>query len=350
MMPQKNKVDCFVALLLAMTATETTLKEKKMADKHSLGWIGMGRMGYPMAERLLKAGQSVAIWNRTRAKAEPLAKKGGRIVDHPSELAGADIVFTMVSTGKDLEQVCFGENGVLAGASGSRPKILVDCSSIGIEQSVAIRARLKQLGCEFVSAPVSGNGKCVKAGKLSMVVSGPKAAFEEVQPYLKTIAASGVSYVGEGELARICKIAHNVFLGVVIQNLAEITILAQKAGVPRHAFLNFMNSSVLGSTFTKYKSNALVNLDWTTTFTPVLLRKDLDLGLKAARDLDVAMPVTATTREALQSHIGTATLKPDPAAYLEMDFAALLETVALAAGIKLTPENVPMATGLEDAK
>jgi len=314
---------------------------------HSLGWIGMGRMGFPMAERLVKAGHALSIWNRTRAKAEPLAKKGGRIVDRPSELAGRDIVFTMVSTGKDLEQVYFGDNGLVAASSGPRPKILVDCSSIGVEQSEAIRTRLTQLDCEFVSAPVSGNGKTVKAGKLSSVASGPKAAFDQVQPYLATVAASGVSYVGEGELARICKIAHNVFLGVVIQNLAEITILAQKAGVPRHAFLNFMNASVLGSTFTKYKSNALVNLDFTTTFTPALLRKDLDLGLNAARDLDVAMPVTAATREALQSHFGAATLKSNPAAYLEMDFAALVETVALAAGLKLSPENVPMPSGLE---
>ena len=318
-----------------------------MTATHSLGWIGMGRMGFPMAERLLKAGHPVSIWNRTRAKAEPLAAKGATIVDRPSDLAGQDIVFSIVSTGKDLEQVYFGSNGLVAGGSGSRPKILVDCSSIGIEQSEAIRARLKQLGCDFISSPVSGNGKTVKVGKLSTVASGPKAAFDEVQPYLADIAASGVSYVGEGELARICKIAHNVFLGVVIQNLAEITILAQKAGVPRHAFLNFMNASVLGSTFTKYKSNALVNLDWTTTFTPALLRKDLDLGLQAARDLGVAMPVTAATREALQGHFGAATLKPDPAAYLEKDFAALLETVALAAGMKLTSENVPMPTGLE---
>jgi 3-hydroxyisobutyrate dehydrogenase len=304
-------------------------------------------MGYPMAERLLKAGHAVAIWNRTRAKAEPLAQQGGRIVDQPNELGGLDIVFTMVSTGKDLEQVYFGPNGLVATDRGARPKILVDCSSIGIEQSETIRARLKQLGCEFVSAPVSGNGKCVKAGKLSSVASGPKSAFEQVQPYLATIAASGVAYVGEGELARICKIAHNVFLGVVIQNLAEITVLAQKAGVPRHAFLDFMNASVLGSTFTRYKSNALVNLDWTTTFTPALLRKDLDLGLNAARDLDVAMPVTAATREALQSHFGAATLRSDPGAYLDKDFAAVLETVALAAGIKLAPENVPIPTGLE---
>src|SRR2546421_4745934 len=264
-----------------------------MAVKHSLGWIGMGRMGYPMAERLLKAGHSVAIWNRTRAKAEPLGKKGGRIVDHPNQLAGEDIVFTMVSTGKDLEQVYFGQNGLLANASGPRPKMLVDCSSIGIEQSEAIRGRLKQLGCDFVSAPVSGNGKCVKAGKLSSVASGPKSAFEQVQPYLATIAASGVAYVGEGELARICKIAHNVFLGVVIQNLAEITVLAQKAGVPRHAFLSFINNSVMGSIFTGYKTPALVNLDWTTTFTPELLRKDLDLGLELGRELAGAMAVTA---------------------------------------------------------
>jgi 3-hydroxyisobutyrate dehydrogenase len=318
-----------------------------MMAKHSLGWIGMGRMGFPMAERLLKAGHSVSIWNRTRAKAEPLAAKGATIVDRPSDLAGQDIVFSIVSTGKDLEQIYFGSNGLVTGGSGSRPKILVDCSSIGIEQSEAIREDLKKRGCEFVSAPVSGNGKCVKAGKLSSVASGPKSAFEQIKPYLSVIAASGVSYVGEGELARICKIAHNVFLGVVIQNLAEITILAQKAGVPRHAFLDFMNASVMGSTFSKYKSNALVNLDWTTTFTPALLRKDLDLGLKAARDLDVPMPVTAATREALQSHFGAASLQKDPAAYLEKDFSALLETVALASGIKLEPENVPMPTGLE---
>jgi 3-hydroxyisobutyrate dehydrogenase len=314
---------------------------------HSLGWIGMGRMGFPMAERLLKAGHKLSIWNRTRAKAEPLAAKGGTIVDRPSDLATCDIVFSMVSTAKDLEQVYFGNNGLIASGLGPRPKILVDCSSIGVEQSEAIAAKLKALGCEFVRAPVSGNGKCVKAGKLSSVVSGSKAAFDQVEPYLAKIAASGVSYVGEGELARICKIAHNVFLGVVIQNLAEITILAQKAGVPRHAFLNFMNASVLGSVFTKYKSNALVNLDWTTTFTPTLLRKDLDLGLQAGRQLDVAMPVTAATREALQAHVGAASLQPDPAGYLEKDFAALLATVALAAGITLEPENVPMPTGLE---
>jgi 3-hydroxyisobutyrate dehydrogenase len=318
-----------------------------MAGTHHIGWIGLGRMGEPMAAYLIKAGNRVSVWNRTKSKAEPLAKIGGTIVDTPAALAGCDVVFLMVSTGKDVEQVVFGKDGVASGGKGRVPRIFVDCSSISAEESAACRARLAELGAELIAAPVSGNAKVVKAGRLSAVASGPKAAYDVVAPYIKAFAPRGVSYVGEGELSRFCKIAHNVMLGVVIQNLCEITILAQKAGVPRHAFLDFMNNGVMGSMFTRYKSNALVNLDWTTTFTPELLRKDLDLGLEAARRLNVPMPVTAATREALQAHFGAATLQPDTAAYLEKDFAATLETVALSAGIKLEPENVSVPTGLE---
>jgi len=313
----------------------------------TIGWVGIGRMGYAMAERLIKAGHNVRVWNRTRAKAEPLAEIGATLADNLSDLSEVDALFTMVSTGKALEQVYFGEGGVAAGANGSLPGIFVDCSSIGVEESAAFRTRLDERGAEYVSAPVSGNAKCVKSGKLSAVASGPEQAFEGVRAYLEIIAGNGVSYVGEGELARICKIAHNVMLGTVIQNLAEITILAQKAGVPRHAFLDFINNSVMGSIFSRYKTPALVNLDWTTTFTPALLRKDLDLGLALGRKLDVSMPVTATTREALQAHFGAASLKDDPEAYIQADFAALLETVALNAGITLESENKPVKTGLE---
>lgn len=313
--------------------------------KLTLGWIGMGRMGFPMAERLVKAGYDVHVWNRTRSKAEPLEAQGATLVDSPADLAGVDILFTMVSTGKDLEQVYFGENGVLSGDK--TPAIFVDCSSIAVEQSADMRARLAARGAEFVASPVSGNGKCVKSGKLSAVSSGPKDAFDKVSPMINAIAGAGVSYVGEGELSRFCKIAHNVHLGVVIQNLIEIVVLAEKAGVPRAAFLDFMNNSVMGSVFTRYKSNAIINLDYTTTFTPELLRKDLDLGLSAARGLGVPMPVTATTREALQSHFGMATLKEDPEAYLALDFTTMLETVAIQSGLELKSEETPYPTGLE---
>jgi 3-hydroxyisobutyrate dehydrogenase len=316
-------------------------------NKQRIGWIGMGRMGYPMAERLLKAGYDVSIWNRTRAKAEPLAKIGGKVVDNLFDLKDVDVLFSIVSTGKDLEQVYFGKNSV-TGYGGKIPKIFVDCSTISVEESASIRDRLGQLGSEFVAAPVSGNAKVIKAGKLSTVVSGSEAACKTVTPMLQVVAPQGVSYVGEGELARICKIAHNVMLAVVIENLIEITLLANKMGVPRHAFLAFMNNGVMGSMFTRYKSPALVNLDWTTTFTPELLRKDLDLGLALGREWDVPMPVTAATREVLQTHFGAATLKPDPEKYLQEDFAALLETMALASGMKLESENKNVPTGLEN--
>jgi len=315
-------------------------------NAQKIGWIGIGRMGFQMAERLIKAGHDVSIWNRTRAKAEPLAKIGGKIVDRLTDLKSVDVLFSIVATGADVQDVLYGKDGVAAG-SGRMPPVVVDSSTIAVEESAAIRNKLKALGADFVAAPVSGNAKVIKAGQLSAVVSGAEAACKIAMPLIEIFAPRGVSYVGEGELARVCKIAHNVMLGVVIENLIEITLLTNKMGVPRHAFLAFLNNGVMGSMFTRYKSPALVNLDWTTTFTPELLRKDLDLGLELGREMDVPMPVTAATREVLQSHFGAAMLQKDPQDYLQKDFAALAETMALAAGMKLVSENKNVPTGLE---
>jgi 3-hydroxyisobutyrate dehydrogenase len=315
-------------------------------NKRKLGWIGMGRMGFPMAERLIKAGQDVSIWNRTRAKAEPLAKIGGKVVDRLADLKSVDVLFSIVATGADVRDVLYGKDGVASG-SGRMPPVVVDCSTIAVEESAAIRNKLKELDADFVASPVSGNAKVIKAGQLSAVVSGAEAACKIAMPLIEIFAPRGVSYVGDGELARVCKIAHNVMLGVVMENLIEITLLTNKMGVPRHAFLAFLNNGVMGSMFTRYKSPALVNLDWTTTFTPELLRKDLDLGLELGREMDVPMPVTAATREVLQSHFGAAMLQKDPQEYLQKDFAALAETMALAAGMKLVSENKNVPTGLE---
>src|SRR5262245_60041323 len=312
-----------------------------------IGWIGAGRMGLPMAELLVKAGHDVSVWNRTAAKAEPLGRLGAKVVGSVADLARTDIVFSIVSTGADLEEVYSGAGGVAANKA-KLPAVLVDCSTIGVDESAAIRAHLAALGAAYIAAPVSGNARVIVAGKLCAVASGPEAAFRKVEALIEAFAPNGVSYVGEGELARVCKIAHNVMLGVVIENLIEITLLANKMGVPRHAFLAFINNSVMGSAFTRYKSPALVNLDWTTTFTPELLRKDIDLGLELGHKLEVAMPVTAAAREMLQNHIGSARLRPDAETYLAADFAALLETMARASGLRLESERQSVPTGLDD--
>jgi 3-hydroxyisobutyrate dehydrogenase len=310
------------------------------ANKPRIGWLGAGRMGYDMAKCLAKAGYDVKVWNRTRAKAEPLLKEGATIADAPHELADRDMIFSMLATADDVNAVILGPQGLLSrvkpGDKGL-PKMLVESTSISTEASAELRAALLSFGIQMLAAPVSGNAKVVKAGKLSFVVSGPKAAFDEAAPLLAVIGQEA-TWVGEGDLSRIVKICHNVFLGVVIQSLAEITILAQKAGVPRHAFLDFLNKSVMGSMFTRYKTPALVNLDYKVTFTPYLLRKDLDLGLAAARNLEVPMPLASIARDLVQAMMGNG--------YSEEDFAALLSQQAKASGLELQPENVPVSDGL----
>ena len=307
--------------------------------QHKIGWIGTGRMGFSMAARLLKQGAQVAVYNRTRAKAEPLAPLGAQLADSPAALADRDIVFTMVAGSDDLLEVVSGPQGLLSRA-GRAPKILIDCSTVSQEASAQARGAAAVARCAMLAAPVSGNAKVIKAGRLSFVCSGPRSAFDIALPYLKMIAPAA-SYVGEGELSRIVKICHNVFLGVVTQSLAEITVLAEKAGVPRHAFLDFINKSVMGSTFSRYKTPAFVNLDFAPTFTPVLLRKDLDLGLAAARKHEVPMPLAAAVRELVQALIGNG--------YVDCDFGALLQLEAKAARLELRSENVAVSDGLSGA-
>ncbi len=313
-----------------MMATDG-LKEK------TIGWIGIGRMGYAMARRLLDAGVDLTVYNRTRAKAEPLLELGAKIVDTAADLADRDIVFSMVSGPQTFVEVTTGDNGLLSG-EGPFPSLLIDCTTISAQASATVRKAATAKGVSMIDAPVSGNAKVVEAGLLSIVASGERAAFDQALPYLEVIG-EGVTYVGEGELARTVKICHNLFLAAVTQSLAEVTVLAEKSGVSRSALLDFINKSVMGSRFSRYKTPAFVNLDYTPTFTSTLLRKDLDLGLDAAHDMGVPLPVTEQVRGLVQALIESG--------HGDSDFAALLELQAKAAGLDLEPENSEVDTGLE---
>jgi len=209
-----------------------------------------------------------------------------------------------------------------------------------VEASQQVREWLAQHGTALLAAPVMGNPRVAAAGRLTLAVSGPHDAFVTAQPYLDMLG-SGATYVGEGELARTVKICHNLFLGVVTQSLAEVTVLAQKSGISREAFLACLNNSVMGSTFTRYKTPAFVNLDFHPTFTATLLRKDFDLGLAAARQADVPLPVAALVHEIIQALIGSG--------HADQDFAALLELAAAAAGLALVSENADISDGLDPA-
>lgn len=318
-----------------MGAKLRTEEDALASGAPTVGWIGTGRMGFQLALRLLKAGYDVAVYNRTKAKAEPLADSGAKVVDRPVDLADRDIVFIIVGVDQDLEAVLTGPGGLLTGAQS--PGIVVDSSTVSMQASAAMRAVAASRGTDFLAAPVSGNPKVIAAGKLTVAVSGPRQAYDAVAPLLATFGR-GVTYCGEGESARLVKIAHNVFLGVVIQALTEITVLAERGGVSRAAFLQFLNDSVLGSEFSKYKSPALVNLDFHPSFTSVLLRKDIQLGLSAGKELGVPMPLAAAVDMLVAQAIG--------AGYTSEDFATLILEQARRSGYAIEAENVAVDDGL----
>ncbi len=305
-------------------------------DRRRIGWIGCGRMGAAMARRLVDAGHDVTVTNRTRSKTDALASAGAHVVDHPRDLATCDVVFVMVSASADLEDVMTGPRGLLGDPAGA-PAIVVDCSTVSSETSAMVREACAQRGIDFLAAPVSGNPKVVAAGRLTLAVSGPRTAFDAVQGYLNELG-HGATYVGEGEGARLVKICHNMMLGIVAQAMSEITVLAQRGGIERSAWLAFLNDSVMGSMFTRYKTPAYVNLDFTPTFTPLLLRKDFDLGMAAAHDLDVPMPLSALTTQIVMDAIG--------AGHREEDFAVIFLEAARGAGLSLEPENKVVDDGL----
>lgn len=298
-----------------------------------IGWVGLGRMGSVMATRLVESGSGLVVTNRTQSKAEPLGALGATVVARPADLVGCEVVMVMVAGDQDLVDVVTGPEGVLAAA----PRVIVDCSTVSAPASARVREECATRGVAFLAAPVSGNPAVVAAGRATFAVSGPSEEFERVRPLLERLGC-GVTYVGAGEAARLVKICHNVFLGIVAEALAETVVLAERGGISRHDYLAFLNDSVLGSAFTRYKSPALVNLDFTATFTAALLAKDLDLGLAAAREGGVAMPVTALCRELVAGAVG--------AGYGDDDFAVLLVEQARRTGLTLTSEEVAVDDGL----
>jgi 3-hydroxyisobutyrate dehydrogenase len=301
-----------------------------------LGWVGIGRMGRALVIRLLRAGHEVAVYNRTREKTAGLEELGATIVDSLADLADRDIVFTMVAGSADVEEIVMGDAGLLSRGDVT-PGLIVDSTTISPVAAAMIRAFAEERGTAMLAAPVSGNPKVAESGRLTIVTSGPRESWEQARPYLELLGRSA-TYCGEGERARLVKICHNLMLGVVAQCMAEITVLAEKGGVTRADFLEFLNDSVMGSTFTRYKTPAYVNLDFEPTFTPELLLKDFHLGFEAAREMHVSMPLAAATEQIVQGMVGITGN--------DVDFAALIEIVAAASGLELEAENVEVDDGL----
>jgi len=300
-------------------------------DLGHIGWLGIGNMGLAMARRLADAGAQLSVYNRSPDKAEPLRAHGAQVARTLQDLAGCDIVVTMLATGDVVEELLLGSAGLLSQPGAKKPQVVIDCSSISVENSSSIRERLAAMGVAFIAAPVSGNPEVVASGNSTFVCSGPAQAVDHVRPLFLSMGKAA-SYVGEGELARVAKICHNVWLGGVSQALAEVLVLGQKAGLTREAFLNFLNQSAMGSAFTKGRTPSWVALDGAPGFSPWLMRKDMDLGLDLAKSLEMPMPLSNAARDFLQALINSGNA--------EADFTqGLMQQQARASGLEMKPEK-----------
>jgi 3-hydroxyisobutyrate dehydrogenase-like beta-hydroxyacid dehydrogenase len=295
------------------------------ANVRSLGWLGTGRMGAALALRLIEAGERVTVWNRTAGKTAPLVSAGARVAERIADLGSCDIVFVTVSSSGDLEEVVA---ALLGGAS--RPGMIVDCSTVSSATSARVRAMADEAGAGFLAAPVSGNPHVVAEGEACIVASGPFETFSLAQPYLDVLARV-VVLAGSAEQARLVKLCHNLYLGMMVQALVEVTSLAEKGGTDRAAFLEFLNGTVLASDWVRRRTPDLVSRDWTPTFTTELLRKDFDLGLEAARSLEVPLPVAAAVHQLIQSAIGVG--------LRDCDFLSLYDQQARVAGLLFESEE-----------
>ena len=300
-----------------------------MSDPSSptIGWLGTGRMGLAMALRRVNANYDVTAWNRTKAKTTTLAAAGARVADSIADLTHCDVVFVMVATPGDLEQVVFGAAGILGAPT--RPKVVVSCATVDATTSAKVRAALEAVGVAYLSAPISGNPHVVAEGGATFVVSGPRGTFDRVTPVLDTVARASI-WVGEAEEAITVKICHNLYLGLIVQSLAEVTTLAEKSGVDRAVFLNFLNSTGLATPWVERRTPDLLALDWTPTFTTELLRKDFELGMDCARQAEVPMLLASSVLQLLQAAVGRG--------YRDQDFLSLFAVQAASSGLELRPQ------------
>jgi 3-hydroxyisobutyrate dehydrogenase-like beta-hydroxyacid dehydrogenase len=298
-----------------------------MSSNSKVGWLGTGRMGMAMARRLVDAGVDVTAWNRTAAKVDELARAGAKVASSIGDLGHCAVVFVMVAKPADLDHVVFDDGGLLTAAH--RPQVVVSCATVDPETSSRVRAALADAGVAFLAAPISGNPHVVADGKSTLVVSGPRDTYDLVAPLLETIARTSM-WVGDEEEAITVKICHNLYLGMIAQSIAEVTVLAEKSGVDRAMFLNFLNSTGLAMPWVQNRTPDLLSLDWTPTFTTELLRKDFELGMDLARSAEAPMPLAAGVLQLLQTAIGRG--------YRDADFLSLFAVQADSAGLDLRPQ------------
>jgi 3-hydroxyisobutyrate dehydrogenase-like beta-hydroxyacid dehydrogenase len=302
-----------------------------MSEKHKIAWIGVGRMGQPMAMRLINAGYPVTVYNRDGTKTAEAVKAGARAAKSPREAAdGADFAFTMISDSGALEAVSLGDAGAVVGLKPGA--VLIDMSTVDPQSSSKVNAAVEGRGCRYLRAPVTGSTGLAQTGGLGILCSGDRAAYDRTMEVFRCLGNS-FFYLGCGEEARYMKIAINMMIGTTIQMWAESLTFGEKAGLEWAQMIDVLANSVAGSRLIGYKSKPVTERNFTPAFTVKLMEKDFDLALAMAKANGLPLPVTSLVRQFYAS--AEATGKG------ELDFSALILLAEEMAG--LAPKAVAAA-------
>jgi 3-hydroxyisobutyrate dehydrogenase-like beta-hydroxyacid dehydrogenase len=289
-----------------------------------LGYVGLGVMGSSVTRRLLAAGHTVHVWNRTREKAEPLLEAGADWADSPREVAErAEIVFTMVTNTAAVRAVFEGEDGILAGLAPG--KIYIDMSTASPANSRSLAEQVDAAGAQMLDSPVSGTSITVDQGKASLMVGGDANAFERVKPILEAIGPK-VFHMGDNGTAVALKIAINLSLAVQMLAFSEGVLLAEKSGIDRERVVEAMLASVIASPMVVYRGPLVLGHPDEVWFDCHMMQKDMNLALEMGRELEVPLPTTAITNEFLTAANGMG--------IGEKDFAVIFDVLASMSAVK----------------
>ncbi len=278
----------------------------------TIGFIGLGIMGAPMAGHLLDAGCSVVTSDHRGAPPAGLTAKGLKTVTDSDAVAkAADIVITMVPDTPQVDEVLFGENGVASGLS--KGKLVIDMSSISPIATKKFAQRINELGCDYLDAPVSGGEVGAKAASLTIMVGGEEKAFERARPLFEKMGKN-VTLVGPNSVGQTTKVANQIVVALTIEAVAEALVFASKAGADPAKVRQALMGGLASSRILEVHGERMIKRTFAPGFRIELHAKDLNLALEGARSLGVSLPNTATAQELFNSCSANGGAKEDHSA------------------------------------
>ena len=282
----------------------------------NIGWIGLGKMGHPMAMNLITAGETVSIFNRSSRKNKEHAAAGGSIAASIAGLASSsEIVITMISDDTAIAEVVLGNEGIIANAQNGIS--LIDMSTISPAMSAKVSEAAETKNINYLRAPVNGTVMQAEAGSLVILSSGPKKTFDDCLPIFN-ILGDKKFYIGEDEQARYLKLCINTMVGISSSMMGEALAFGEAGGLDWDTMIDVIAGSAVGSPILNYKIETLKNRDFTPAFTARQMAKDFDLALDTANLNNIPMPITSTVRQHWSAMIGTGRGELDYFGYVEL--------------------------------